>query len=90
MALESYSQEAIDRALEKLREKFRPLYPNARLVLAVDKREASPWSSHVIALEPGSRWYDALPPEQIVEIRDLTGAEQARWSAIGPNRERGK
>lgn len=65
-------------ALEKLRERYRGHFPYERLILCIDRREKSQLVFAVVAVDRDSAWYDFLPPEQIVEIRDQAGRDEDR------------
>jgi hypothetical protein len=63
------SDRARGKTLERLREKYRAAFPHERLILCVDRREASPRLA-CRRHRPSSAWYELLPPEQIAEIFD--------------------
>ena len=48
----------------------RALYPNDRLILALDRRDGV---KTLFRVAPGSAWYPLLPEQQIVEINPIDG-----------------
>lgn len=80
------SERLTEKTLARLREKYRGRFPHERLILCVDRREGSPFSSHVLAVDRTSAWYDFLPPEQIVEIddKDPNAAAVRQLDAMDP------
>ena len=52
----------------------RERYPHDRLILALDRRDGA---KTMFRVDASSRWYDLLPPQQIVEIHPAEDAPRA-------------
>lgn len=60
-----------EKILARIRERYRGQFPHERLIIAFDRRAGAVMQYAVIAVDRASAWYDVLPAEQLVEIRDL-------------------
>lgn len=71
-----FSQDTVDKLLEKLRARYRAKYPTERLILCVDQRPGSAFDFHVVAVDRSSLWHDFLPAEQVIEILAPVSADE--------------